>query len=57
MDFHAFAQGYQTRWFENYAAVAGARAIGPWNRKSGEDRMNRELFEECVTTIIKTAFG
>ncbi len=57
MDFHAFARGYQTRWFENYAAVAGARAIGPWNRKSGEDRMNRELFEECVTTIIKTAFG
>jgi hypothetical protein len=56
MPFHAVGRGYQTRWFENDAAVAGARAIGPWSRKSGEDRMNRELFEECVT-IIKTVLG
>ena len=51
----AFVRGYQARWFENYAAVRGAKATGPWNRKSGEDRANRELFEECVS-IIKTAW-
>src|SRR6266850_5735751 len=33
----AFVRGYQARWFENYAAVAGARAAGPWNRRSDED--------------------
>ena len=51
----AFVRGYQARWFENYAAVPCAKATGPWNRKSDEDRMNRELFEECVA-IIKTAW-
>jgi alkanesulfonate monooxygenase SsuD/methylene tetrahydromethanopterin reductase-like flavin-dependent oxidoreductase (luciferase family) len=30
----AFVRGYQARWFENYAAVAGARATGPWNGKA-----------------------
>jgi alkanesulfonate monooxygenase SsuD/methylene tetrahydromethanopterin reductase-like flavin-dependent oxidoreductase (luciferase family) len=51
----AFVRGYQARWFENYAAVLGAKATGPWNRKSDEDARNRELFEECVA-IIKTAW-
>jgi len=48
-------RGYQARWFENYAAVPGARANGPWNRRSDQDARNRELFEECVA-IIKTAW-
>src|SRR4029450_9868065 len=52
----AFVRGYQARWFENYAAVAGAKATGPWNRRSDEDARNRELFEECVA-IIKTAWA
>jgi alkanesulfonate monooxygenase SsuD/methylene tetrahydromethanopterin reductase-like flavin-dependent oxidoreductase (luciferase family) len=52
----AFVRGYQARWFENYAAVPGAKATGPWNRKSDEDARNRELFEECVA-IIKTAWA
>ena len=43
----AFVRGYQARWFENYAAVRGVRSTGPWNRKSDEDAMNRELFEEA----------
>ena len=51
----AFVRGYQARWFENYAAVPGVRSTGPWNRKTDEDAMNRELFEECVA-IIKTAW-
>ena len=52
----AFVRGYQARWFENYAAVPGVKATGPWNRKTTEDEVNRELFEECVA-IIKTAWS
>ena len=51
----AFVRGYQARWFENYAALPGVKATGPWNRKMSEDDVNRELFEECVQ-IIKTAW-
>ena len=51
----AFVRGYQARWFENYAAIPGVKATGPWNRKTDDDAMNRELFEECVS-IIKTAW-
>ena len=49
-------RGYQARWFESYAAVRGAKATGPWNRKTEDDARNRELFEECVA-IIKTAWA
>jgi len=52
----AFVRGYQARWFESYAAVRGAKATGPWNRKTEDDARNRELFEECVA-IIKTAWA
>ena len=52
----AFVRGYQARWFENYVAVPGLKATGPWNRKTAEDDINRELFEECVA-IIKTAWS
>jgi len=48
----AFVRGYQARWFQNYAAVPGAKATGPWNRNTPEDDMNRELFEECVDIIL-----
>ena len=30
----AFVRGYQARWFENYVAVPGVKATGPWNRKN-----------------------
>lgn len=52
----AFVRGYQARWFQNFAAVPGVKATGPWNRDTPEDAMNRELFEECVT-IIKQAWS
>jgi alkanesulfonate monooxygenase SsuD/methylene tetrahydromethanopterin reductase-like flavin-dependent oxidoreductase (luciferase family) len=41
----AFVRGYQARWFESYAAIPGVKSTGPWNRKTDEDAMNRELFE------------
>jgi hypothetical protein len=57
----AFVRGYQARWFENYAAVPGVRATGPWNRKTDEDAMNRELPPlligdvDTVTRMIENA--
>ena len=48
----AFVRGYQARWFQNYAAVPGVKATGPWNRDTPEDVMNREVFEECVDIIL-----
>ena len=51
----AFVRGYQARWTESYIAVPGVKATGPWNRKSRDDEVNRELFEECVA-IIKRAW-
>ena len=53
----AFVRGYQARWFENYVALPGVKATGPWNRKMTEDDVVfRELFEECVD-VIKTAWS
>lgn len=51
----AFVRGYQARWFQNFVAVPGVQATGPWNRNTVEDETNREVFEECVE-IIKTAW-
>jgi alkanesulfonate monooxygenase SsuD/methylene tetrahydromethanopterin reductase-like flavin-dependent oxidoreductase (luciferase family) len=48
----AFVRGYQSRWFQNFAAVPGVKAVGPWNQRSAEDRLNREVFEECVDIIL-----
>ena len=52
-----FTRGYQARWFQNYAAVAGARATTPdlAKRRDEQDRINREIFEESVR-IVKTAW-
>jgi alkanesulfonate monooxygenase SsuD/methylene tetrahydromethanopterin reductase-like flavin-dependent oxidoreductase (luciferase family) len=52
----AFVRGYQHRWVEQYAAVPGVKATGPWNAKTRENEVNRELFEECVA-IIKKAWA
>ncbi len=52
-----FTRGYQARWFQNYAAVPGARATTPdlAKRHDEQDRINREIFEESVR-IVKTAW-
>jgi alkanesulfonate monooxygenase SsuD/methylene tetrahydromethanopterin reductase-like flavin-dependent oxidoreductase (luciferase family) len=52
-----FTRGYQARWFQNYAAVPGARATTPdlAKRRDEQDRINREIFEESVK-IVKTAW-
>ncbi|GIX49308.1 MAG: alkane 1-monooxygenase [Candidatus Tectimicrobiota bacterium] len=52
----AFVRGYQARWFDNFVAIPGVKATGPWNRHTHEDEVNRELFEECVR-IIKLAWS
>jgi hypothetical protein len=52
-----FTRGYQARWFQNYAAVPGARATTPdlAKRHDEQDSINREIFEESVR-IVKTAW-
>ena len=47
----AFVRGYQARWFENYAAVPGVKATGPWNRKTAE-----MMTVMCVSMIVANAF-
>ena len=49
----AFVRGYQARWFDNFAAVPDVHAVGAWNERTEEDRLNRELFEECVDIILR----
>jgi len=49
----AFLRGYQSRWMQNFAAVPGVRAVGPWNERSAEDQLNREVFEESVDIILR----
>src|SRR4029079_14281678 len=49
----AFVRGYQSRWMQNFAAVPGVRAVGPWNERSAEDQLNREVFEESVDIILR----
>ncbi len=48
----AFVRGYQARWFQNFAALPGIKAVGAWNQRTQEDQANRELFEECVDIIL-----
>src|SRR6185436_5949126 len=48
----AFVRGYQSRWFQNFAAVPGVKAVGAWNQRTQEDQVNHELFEECVDIIL-----
>jgi len=51
----AFVRGYQARWVQNYAALEGVGAVGPWNKKSPADERNRRAFEEAVA-VIKRAW-
>lgn len=48
----AFVRGYQARWFQNFAALPGIKAVGAWNQRTREDQTNHELFEECVDIIL-----
>lgn len=44
-------RGYQSRWVENYRIRDDLVAVGPWNKGSKADDINREYFEEFVDIV------
>ena len=45
-------RGYQARWVENYKVKPELNAVGPWNKGSPEDDLNREYFGEFVDIVV-----
>lgn len=46
-------RGYQARWVENFKVRPELGAIGPWNKNSPADDLNREYFTEFVEIVTK----
>ena len=46
-------RGYQSRWVENYKVRPELAAVGPWNKNSPDDDLNREYFAEFVEVVVK----
>ncbi len=45
-------RGYQARWVENYKVKQELNAVGPWNKGSPADDLNREYFSEFVDIVV-----
>ena len=46
-------RGYQYRWVENFKVKPELTAVGPWNKDSDEDNLNREYFAEYIDVVLK----
>ncbi|MGI9614564.1 MAG: LLM class flavin-dependent oxidoreductase [Acidimicrobiales bacterium] len=46
-------RGYQYRWVENFKVQPQLAAVGPWNKDSPDDDLNREYFAEYVEVVMK----
>jgi alkanesulfonate monooxygenase SsuD/methylene tetrahydromethanopterin reductase-like flavin-dependent oxidoreductase (luciferase family) len=46
-------RGYQARWVENFKIRPELAAVGPWNKDTPEDDLNREYFTEYVDVVLK----
>jgi alkanesulfonate monooxygenase SsuD/methylene tetrahydromethanopterin reductase-like flavin-dependent oxidoreductase (luciferase family) len=46
-------RGYQYRWVENLKVRPELTAVGPWNKNSADDDLNREYFAEFVDVVLK----
>lgn len=46
-------RGYQARWVDNFRIRPDLQAVGPWNKDSEQDGLNREYFEEFVEIVVK----
>ena len=46
-------RGYQARWVENFKIRPELAAVGPWNKDTAEDDLNREYFTEYVEVVLK----
>ena len=49
-------RGYQARWVENFKIRPELTAVGPWNKNTPDDELNREYFGEFVD-IVTTALA
>lgn len=45
-------RGYQHRWVENFKIRDELDAVGPWNKNSPADDLNREHFAEYVDIVL-----
>lgn len=45
-------RGYQARWVNCYRVRPDLAPVGPWNRNSEEDDLNREYFAEYVDIVV-----
>ncbi len=46
-------RGYQARWVDNFRIRPDLKAVGPWNKNSEQDVLNRGYFEEFVEIVVK----
>ena len=47
-----FVRGYQARWVDNFRIRDDLAAVGPWNKDSADDALNREFFAEFVDIAL-----
>ena len=47
-----FVRGYQARWVDNFRIRPDLAAVGPWNKDSADDTLNREYFAEFVDIAL-----
>jgi alkanesulfonate monooxygenase SsuD/methylene tetrahydromethanopterin reductase-like flavin-dependent oxidoreductase (luciferase family) len=47
-----FVRGYQARWVDNFRIRPDLAAVGPWNKDSADDDLNREFFAEFVDIAL-----
>lgn len=45
-------RGYQARWVENFKIKPELTAVGPWNKDTPDDDLNREYFAEYVDVVL-----
>lgn len=45
-------RGYQTRWVEQFKVRPDLASVGPWNKDSAADELNREYFAEWVDIVV-----
>jgi hypothetical protein len=45
-------RGYQYRWVENFKVLPELTAVGPWNKSSPADDLNRDHFAEYVDIVM-----
>ena len=45
-------RGYQSRWVEQFKVAPEFTSVGPWNKDSAADNLNRDYFAEFVDIVV-----